>query len=449
VTRDVAARRLPAPSPSQPEEASPTAAAAQLREFERAVAENFRWNARANLVYGLFGTTGLRLIMAPTLVPDYVHKLGGTNLAVGVALVVGGLCRLVGPLVSSTLVAHRHRVKPHAIVIGTMMRVAILGIALSALLLPSRWNLGLFVALLGAFYFFDGMQSVAYSIVMGKIIPLARRGRFIGLRDLLGGTTVALISLLIGRLLDDVAFPQSYGYMYLIAFAFMVAGLLCFALTREPAPPWTPQARSLRETLQQIPVLLRADRDFKNYCLCRALGSAALMATPFFILYTQESLAVSGTVLGRLTFLFFLSQTATNPLWGRIADGAGFRMVALVSGTLWMLGALTLLTLPHDMLVASAVFVLAGAGQGGFRMATANMVFEFGLDAEFAHRVATVNVIGELAAALAPLGAGLLADHTGHPAVLLVALALMLAAQVVMAVGVHPPEGGRAERPAA
>jgi MFS family permease len=225
--------------------------------------------------------------------------------------------------------------------------------------------------------------------------------------------------------------------MYLAALVLTTIGLLCFALTREPRAPWSTPSRGSLETLRRIPGVLGGDPSFASYCLCRALGAAALMSTPFFTLYAQESLALNGVALGRLSALFFVAQTATNPLWGRLADREGFRSVALIAGTLWMAAAAVLLALPHTLSAVGLVFTLVGAGQGGFRMATVNLVFEFGLDAEFAQRMATVNMIAELAPAVAPLGAGILADHRGYAAVLLLSLGLMTVAQTIMACGVR------------
>jgi MFS family permease len=408
-----------------------------LAAFESAVARHYAWNVRANLVYGLFGTTGLRLIAAPTFVPDYLYKLGGSNLVVGLALVVGGVCRFVGPMFAAAWVAHRSHVKPYSVAIGMLMRVAILGFALAALVLPPATNLIAFIVCLGLFHFSDGMQTVAYSLVMGKVIPLARRGRFIGLRDFLGGTTVAVLSLPMGRLLERVPFPTSYGVMFLIALALTAIGLVCFSLTREPPAPWPAEPQSAIDTLRRIPDVLRQDRRFASYCASRALGTAALTATPFFVLYAQSSLALTGTRLGEFTFLFFLAQTVVNPLWGRLADGRGFRVVSLVAAGVWMLAAALLVVASHSPLLVGIVFAIVGIGHGGYRMAAVNMVFEFGLDARFAQRLAAVSMIGELVGAVAPLGTGLLADHAGYPAALLSAVMVMAIAQVVMALGVR------------
>jgi MFS family permease len=426
---------------------TPDAADERLRAFEAEVERHYPWNRRANLVYGLFGTTGLRLINAPTFVPDYMYRLGGSNAAVGAVFLVGGLCRFVGPLLAASVAAHRPLVKPYALRVGTMMRVAVLGIALAGILLPPAWNLVAFFAFYGMFHFFDGMQSVIYNLVMGKIVPLARRGRFIGLRDFLGGLTVAALSLPIGRLLAAVGFPRNYGFTYLVAFALTSVGLACFALTREPAAPWGGPSLGMGRTLRRMPALLRAQHDFARYCVCRALGAAALTATPFFVLYAGRSLDLGGVTLGRLTFGFFLAQTLTNLAWGRIADRYSFRAVYLLAGAAWIAATLLLLAAPHTLALTAVVFVLIGAGQGGFQMAAVNMVFEFGLDADFGHRVATVNMVGELVGAVGPLAGGLLADRVGYPVVFLTSIGFMLAAQTVMARSVRLPR--EALRPAA
>ena len=52
-------------------------------------------------------------------------------------------------------------------------------------------------------------------------------------------------------------------------------------------------------------------------------------------------------------------------------------------------------------------------------------------------------MLGELAGALAPLAAGFLADHAGHPPVLLLGILLMALAEAVMATGVRPRRARR------
>jgi hypothetical protein len=81
------------------------------KTFDDHVRRNLRWNFTLNLLYGLFGTTGWQLIMAPIFVPAYMKELGGTNTMVGLLLFCGGLSRFITPLVTAPLVEHEPYMK--------------------------------------------------------------------------------------------------------------------------------------------------------------------------------------------------------------------------------------------------------------------------------------------------------------------------------------------------
>jgi len=166
-----------APTPRAPDE--PPARAA-VRAYEAEAARHYRWNLAAHLLYGLLGTTGWRLITAPTFIPDYAYRLGGSNLAVGALLFAGGVARFASPLAGAAWVAHRPHVKRTAIVIGSGMRFQVLGMALAALLLRPAANVAAFVLLYVGFNVLNGLQGVVFGVLMAKVIPLARRGRFVG-----------------------------------------------------------------------------------------------------------------------------------------------------------------------------------------------------------------------------------------------------------------------------
>ncbi len=205
-----------------------------VAQYQAEVKRHYRWNVRAHMLYGLLGTTGWRLITAPTFVPDYLFRLGGSNLVVGAILFAGGLARFISPLVGASRVAHEPLVKRTAIRIGTGMRVQVLGMALAALLLPTRFNLVVFAMFYCAFNVLNGLQGVVFGLLMAKVIPLGRRGRFIGARDFAGGATAAGVAWIAASWLEHVAFPVSHGLTYLLAFVFTSLGLVCFAAIREP-----------------------------------------------------------------------------------------------------------------------------------------------------------------------------------------------------------------------
>jgi MFS family permease len=409
-----------------------------IARYQAEVARHYRWNLGAHLLYGLFGTTGWRLITAPTFVPEYMFRLGGSNSMVGLLLFAGGLGRFLSPLAGAAYVAHRPLVKRTAVVIGSGMRFQVLAMALAALFLPPRANVAAFFVLYCAFSVLNGLQSVVYGLLMAKVIPLARRGRFLGLRDFAGGATAAGVAWLAARFFRDLSFPASYGVTYLVAFAFTSVGLVCFAAIREPRAPIVEEPRSFGATVRAVPALLAADRPFAWYCVARGLGALGLMAAPYFIIAIGRALPDEPANLGHLSVAYFSSNTLANLVWGQLADRAGFRAVFLAAAGLWLAALACALAAPTTLAAATALFVLIGCGLGGVQMASINMVYEFGDHAGLGVRIAVVNALGELMVAIAPLVGGAIADHFSYATLYRVSIGCTLAAVAVMYARVRP-----------
>ncbi len=411
---------------------------AALTRYQAEVERHYRWNLGAHLLYGLLGTTGWRLILAPTFVPDYLYRLGGSNLVVGGLLFCGGLARFVAPLVGASRVGHEPLVKRTAIRIGTGMRVQVLGMALVALFLPVRFNLPAFALLYCAFNVLNGLQGVVFGLMMAKVIPLGRRGRFIGIRDFAGGATAALVAWMAAAWLGDIAFPASHGLTYLVAFVFTSLGLVCFAAIREPRAPVVPEQRSFRATLASMRRLLHTDARFAWYCAARGLGGFGLMAAPFLIVAVGPGSDGGARELAHATVAFFVAGTVANLLWGQLADRAGFRIVFLVGAGVW-LGALGwVLTTPPTPSTVVPLFLLVGAAQSGIQMASVNLVYEFADQGDLGVRIAAVNAIGELFGALAPLAGGAIADRWSYDALYATGMLFTILALASMLAGVRP-----------
>ncbi len=410
-----------------------------LAAYEAEIARNYRWNVVAHLTYGLLGTTGWRLIMAPTFVPDYLYRLGGSNLTVGAILFAGGLARFLSPLVGAARVGHQPLVKRTAIRIGTGMRIQVLGMALAALLLPIRYNLLAFALFYLAFNVLNGLQGVVFGLMMAKVIPIARRGRFIGARDFAGGATAAAVAWFAAAWLERVAFPVTHGLTYLLAFVFTSLGLICFAAIREPRAPIVPEARSLGATLKSVRGMLRADSSFAWYCAARGLGGLGLMAAPFLIVAIGKGGGGGGARdLAHATVAFFVAGTAANLVWGLLADRAGFRAVFLAGACIWLAALGWVLAVPPTSATTVSLFLLVGAGQSGIQMASVNLVYEFAEAGNLGVRIAVVNAVGELLGAIAPLAGGAIADRWSYRSLYAAATVFTVLAVTSMLRGVRP-----------
>src|ERR1700761_672570 len=300
--------------------------------YEAEIERNLPRNYVANLAHGLLGQTGFRLISAPTFVPAYIFQLSGSTVAVGLALGAQSLGGALSSILGATLIEHRKHVLPMGMRVGWGMRAGILGLALSGFFLPDRWALYCACFFLALFGLFNGVQSVIFSYLMAKVIPLRLRGRLSGLRNFVAGLTASGVAYLGGKyFVGNNTWGNGYATTFLTAFGLTSIGLTMLMLVREPEPPELRPRSSFMGRLRDIPVLLASDRALSAFYIASALASLGALAVPFYVLYAGRSIDLSGTNLGLLSTAMLLSQTATNLLWGAMADRAGSRIVFLLA----------------------------------------------------------------------------------------------------------------------
>ncbi|MCZ7616838.1 MAG: MFS transporter [Myxococcota bacterium] len=420
------AARVTPPGPTGAAEGSHPADAES--RYRAHVDRNLPRNYVAHLLHGLLGQTGFRLVNAPTFLPAYVQLLSGSEFMVGLARSIQYLGMFLSPLLGASMIEHRRRVLPVGFVVGGLMRLQVLGLALAGLLLPPEQAMRVILVALFLFGFFMGMQGVVFNYLLSKVIPVERRGRLLGLRNALAGVTAAGVAYLGGRyLVEPDVWGNGYAVTFLVAFALTTLGLSMLLLVREPEPPEVRAPMLLRERLRDLPQLLRSDRGFTWYFVCRALATMGRMATPFYILQAGAVIGLSGTTVGLLSTAFVLANSVANLGWGMLADRTGFKRVFVLSLGLWSVSVVALMTV-STLTGFVLVFLGIGTGMGGFMMAAQNMVLEFGSRSDLPLRIAIANSAQELVGAIGPLLGGILAVSFGREVVYQVAIGFQLAA---------------------
>jgi MFS family permease len=366
----------------------------------------------------MLGQTGFRLLSAPTFLPAYIMLLsGGSNLAVGLALSLQSVGMMLTPLLGANLIAHRKRVLPIGFVTGGGMRAMILCIAASGLLLSADYALLAIMTFLLGLGLFQGMQGVIFNVLMAKVIPVNLRGRLTGMRNFLAGIISAALAWLAAEFfLGEDPTAVGYSYTFIAAFVLTTAGLLCLILVREPQPPTVKPRLPLFRRMEELPALLRSDPAFTKYFLARALATMGRMAVPFYILYAGQTIGLTGQTIGTVSFAFLAASTASNLIWGMLADRFGFRAIFLWSIVLWLTSTIVLMA-SDGLLMTGLVFAGIGAAVQGFQNASANLTLEFGHRDDLPVRIAIANTTSEIAGAIGPLLGGLLATALGYAAV--------------------------------
>ena len=392
-----------------------------------------RRNYAALLAHGLLGMTGFRLLQAPTFLPTYIHLLTGSSLAVGAASACQSLGMFVSPLLSAALAEHRSHVKWATVLFGGLMRLQVLILALMALFAPVEVAIFLVWPVLVMWGLSSGMQMVVFNLLFAKSVPVRRRGRLQGSRNLSAGVSVILLSVVAGWVLDRHGFPRGYGLTFLGAAVLATAGLAFMGLIREPAALDVHDAGlGLRARLRELPTLLRSDRHFARFLSARLLTAAARGALPFYIVLVGERFGVSGVRLAGLTVTFTAAQSIGALGWGLLGDRSGYRAVFVLALGSWIVGSLVVLWAPVFP-VAYAVFLFVGAGFSGVMLASQNLVLEFGRERDRPMRIAATHSLAEACGVAGFLTAGVISQvaPTGSVFLLAIILHLLAARQLI------------------
>ena len=410
-----------------------------LAEHARFVDENLKRNYRANFIHGVLGMTGFRLIYAPTIIPAYLMLLTGSAAAVGLGSALLQLGATISPIASGARIEHRSHILPYAIRVGSLMRLMILGLALSGWFLTGD---ALLLATFACFLllgFFTGAQRVAFQMLMSKLIPIRKRGRLQGYRNFAGGLIAAVLAWVAGNyFIAGDWLGNGYATTFLFAFVLTSAGLVVLrSMIREPAAPLARQQMPFRERIREFPQLL-ADRDFANFLGAHSFATMARVGAPFWTVYAGTLLGLDGALIGGLSFVFLGSDTVSNIVWGPMGDRFGFRIVYALS-LLCSIAGVALLVMADTALPVYGAFVLLGFGGSGWMLASTTMVLEFGEQQDTPMRLAFVTTVEGAIAASGPVAAGLIVVAWGFAPLFALVLGALAIALLLIVLRVREP----------
>ena len=259
---------------------------------------------------------------------------------------------------------------------------AILAFALSAPVVALFAVLvGVAVASTGA-----GVATPAWLDMIAKVIPVHRRGIWLGLGHGLGALMGIVGAYFVGRILVSYAFPRNYALLFFLAFGFNFISWIGVSLTREPPSQVTKEAISLFRYLRRIMALLKQDDNYRRYLISKSLVNLGGMCVGFFAVYGAETFALDGRGIGLLTAILVGTQAVLNPLWGLLADRVGHKTVLVAAAFSIILAPFTALIaggmatslsvggVPFTLLLT---FIFLGAYLAGDNTSSLNIILEF------------------------------------------------------------------------
>ena len=315
----------------------------------------------------------LAFIAGSTVLPLFVSKMTGSRALIGIFSHIEWFGWLFPQLFAAVFLAHKRRVLYFYNGLSAL-RLFLLGLSVTAIFL-FRADYGLILVAFGItftlFSLASGLAGVAFTEIVGKTIPLNKRGSFFGLRMFTGGLLAALGGLAVKRIISTYSFPYDFGYVCVIAWILMFLGLAAFAMVREPESGQSLDKASPASQFKAAMNLLRIDENFRRLVFSKAWVNTALMATPFFIIFAIEDLEAPEWMAGIYLTAQMIGYLSSNLLWGWLSNHISNKIVIVMAGACRLIPSLIAFAccfLNVDPYLFASVFFFMGMAESGIEM---------------------------------------------------------------------------------
>lgn len=304
------------------------------RTMKIAILEGCVWSVYANWLLG-------------PIIIGYLSHLGANTTLLALAGSVPFLSQMVGPLTAwlSGKISTRRKLMFY---LGILSRIAgIFPILATLLPLSLQGKISMVLISLVFAHVFQSAAGLLWQGIMSDVVPEEVRGRYFGFRNGLGGIFTMLASVGAGLLIDHLASPYSYRWLFSAALGMGLFSVLLYLWYLDPNPD-SPTMR-FREGFKR-PL---KDPEFTPFVRTAALWNfVQALLTVMVIPYLLQKQHLSMTEVGIYTALIALTTLLTNYGVGMVIDRFPAEKVLktamLLSGLLLPL-CLILLDLTHQV----------------------------------------------------------------------------------------------------
>jgi len=387
--------------------------ASLAQEVESTVERNLPWNFSVNLIDITFITLAFSIISRETVTPLLISNLTDSKIAIGLAPAIYSIAYYLPQLFAANHAERLRRKLPFVMLIGGLLeRVPYLFAGLAILLLAESAPIAALLCIylvIGLGAFGNGVATPAWFSMIGKVLPVNRRGIFFGVSEGLGTLMGIIGAFFVGRVLDEMGYPLNFATLFLVAAVFMGISWIGLALNREPESPIVKEHIPFSHYFRRLPAILRDNHNFRRFLLSYSISRMSTMGVGFFIVFGNENFALSGADVGLLTAILIGSQAAMQLLLGWLADKRGHKANLTVSGFALALAAVLALG-ASDLGGLIPAFVLLGLGLASDHVSRLNIILEFAAPEDQPTFIGLTNTLLAPVVFLAPILGGWLAD---------------------------------------
>jgi hypothetical protein len=373
--------------------------------------------------------------------PVFLVRIGGTNLEVGLLTAIPAITGFLLAIPIGSFLQSRRNIVPWYSASRGLAQMVYAASAVAVAVVPSNWLVPVVLILWAIVTIPSTIGMVAFNVVMdgaagprGRMDLLSRRWSIMGL-------TTAVTVAIAGQVLDRIGFALNYQIVFIV---FSAAGLLSSWFSwqikmPDHAPRVSEPGLSARQRLRSYLATIAAQRPFVWFVARQTVIMFGIrFATPLIPLYYVREAHAPDSWIGIIGTVQSLTLLVGYYSWRRLARRFSTRRLLTVV-TIGTALYPALLVLSHD-LIAITIITAYGAFIGsGFDLVLFDELMKTIPQKAAVTFSAFQTSVANLAAIIAPLVGGLVADLFGIGVGLVVAAAITLGGALLFIMAPKPP----------
>lgn len=400
---------------------------------------NYRWNAAALMGDWISFGLAMSFVSVSTVLPTLVDRLTASPVAVGLISTLASGGWLLPQLFAAGRISRLPCKKPAIIAPSLIGRpMFILGALALFWLGESRPALvaAIILAGFGIFNMCDGIASVAWFDLFSKAIPPVRRGRFIGITQVVSALLATGVGGVVSYILGDrspLTYPANYAALFLAAAAFLGLSLLFIANIRETPCQVDDTSLTLRDYIRELGSIWRGDANFRTISLIRVILGLTALASPFYAVYAINQKSVPTATIGIFLSAQIVGGFLYSILGGYLLERFGGRLTtrieALIAVIAPTLAAIAGVFIPGNTPWFIAVYLLLfaslGALNSSFMLGHMNYLLEISPESKRPIYVGLSNTLTSVIIAFPLLGGALASAVSYEPLFVITTLGIL------------------------
>ncbi len=341
--------------------------------------ENMELSRRRFVIEGCLAN-GIYTLTSGAFLVGYASYLGASDQFNGILVALPLLANII-QMFSPLLLEKLSRRKGLVVALSLFYRTLLSLMMFIPLITDSK---PLRLMILGAMYFVaycaGGFLSPAAGSWIISLVPERQRGRYFGIRDMCILASAAVLSLIMGRILDWFKSNQQdyIGFVVVFSVALVITIFNFITLKSIKEPEVTALNKDLNiKKLISIPV---KDKQFRKVVILNIVWNLSVQfSLPFFSVYMVNGLKLSYTYIMIVGIILSSVQSYSARIWGKISERKSWEFTTVVSMAVMGLVHFSWIFINQNtyFFIIPFVQVLSGIGWAGVNLSLFNIQFKY------------------------------------------------------------------------